>query len=172
MLDTEENRRLFSPPATAGVYMWVVGKENDLRISYVGQTSNLRKRMYEHIFYTLGGAYWLYEDSHFVNGANPEAKYAPGLEGILTQFIPYFSELSMVAYKNLTLNKIYWAILEEVEKTRILVESALIRQATIDSEPIQNERVTRLPIPSKPLLIKWPFPPGCRLHGVCEELSY
>ena len=172
MLDTHENRERFSPPSNAGVYIWVVGKQNDLRISYVGQSSNLEQRMYQHIFYTLGGAYLLYEDSHFLKGTSPTEKYEPGLEGILTKFIPRFPELSRVAFRNLTLNRTYWAVLHEAAETRTLVESALISQATIKGEPIQNERVTRRPIPSHRLLIKKAFPSECRLHATCPDILY
>ena len=171
-LDTNENRTRFRPPNNAGVYIWAVGKENDLRISYVGQSSNLRNRMYEHIFSTLGGAYWLYEDAHFLSGDKPSEVYRSGLENILGTYIPNFRELSVTAYRNLILNKIFWAILEANSKTRKLVESALIRDATENEEPIQNERVSVKPTESVSLLINAPFPNGCRLHGNGKSIQY
>ena len=44
-LHSPEERRRFTPPSVGGVYLWTVASDEGLKVSYVGQASNLPEKV-------------------------------------------------------------------------------------------------------------------------------
>ena len=171
-LSTEKERAGFSPPTESGVYLWTVANDECLRISYVGQASNFQERFYQHMFWTLGGAYRLCGDSHVLQGMMPEEVYVPSMKTLLTQFLADDSTLRERARTELCAYRFWWAPFAAEKVVREAVESALILSAKERGEPIQNPRVSRGQHCSPHIRIQHPFPSGTRIGGVVSSLEY
>lgn len=171
-LVTDEGRSTFLPPNDGGIYLWCVGRHPHLRVSYVGEASNLQWRLYEHIFWTLGGAYSLYSDDHLVDGANPLPGYTPGLKNILEVFLGDFSKYSEMARSNLLAYSFYWATISGSRFDRRTVESALIHAFRKTNEPLQNIRTSIAPINCPRRMITSEFEAGSELIAIPQSLEY
>lgn len=173
-LATAEGRHDFLPPTDGGIYLWCVGRHPHLRISYVGEASNIQWRLYEHIFWTLGGAYSLYSDNHMVDGAMPDhPAYTPGPKNILDIFLGDFSKYSEMAYSNLLAYSFYWATMIQANRfDRRAVESALIHEFKKRKEPLQNTRTSIAPINCPRRTITSEFKAGSELIAVPQSLEY
>jgi len=169
---TLKQRAAFSPPVAGGVYLWTVAFELGHRISYVGEAANLQERMYQHVFYTLGGAYCLYGDDHLARGDKPTPQYEPGPSNLFGRYLNEFDALSKLALKNIFAYRFFWAVLDKEREIRQAVESALITEARDREEPIQNDRRSRTPQKARCVHIHSPFPCNTRLGELCTELPY
>lgn len=130
----------FQPPDWSGIYLWTIEESpNRFRISYVGESGNIRNRLYQHIHSILGGAYWLFEDREAQNsgkyGKNKAYKPADFLEKYLGDF-PYYADL---AYKNLTAYHFFWAQLDGDKNLRKAAEDLIIVAANKAKDPLQND---------------------------------
>ncbi|WP_291321844.1 hypothetical protein [Desulfonatronospira sp.] len=169
---TDDTREYFLPPEYPGVYLWCVGKQDSFLISYVGRASNLQKRMYEHIFWMLGGRYDLYGDDHFLEGAPPKSEYIPSFKNLLTDFVKDFSNRSSLAYRNLTLYTYFWATIRKDWRTQIAVESAIIEQSKKLNQPLQNDRLSLRPENSPHLLIRSHFESNTFPGALSKSIYY
>lgn len=171
-LPTRETRLSFLPPAEPGIYVWTVGLAVGRRISYIGQAADLQRRMYEHVFWTLGGAYCLYSDDHLLHAEHPILEYEPEPKNLLRPYLDDFTHLGQLAFKNLTAYEMYWSILGGDAQLREAVESALITEAQKMNEPLQNTRVSRGSAKSKSMTISSPFPTGTHIQRAISEIEY
>jgi len=171
-LGTPEQRAAFSPPMKSGVYLWTVANDDCPRISYIGQASNLQERFYQHVFWTLGGAYRLYGEDHLVRGLPPEDIYVPSMENLLTSFLADDSSLRELARKELCTYRFWWATVKEQRVVREAVESALILSAKERGEPIQNPRVSRGQLRSPHLRVAPAFPVGTKIGSPAYAIEY
>ena len=171
-LATSGARQAFAPPSEGGVYLWCVGRDPVHRVSYVGQAVNLRDRMYQHIFWTLGGAYRLYSDGHLVDGSCPVPEYEGGLENILTVFLADFGKYSATALHNLQSYSFFWVAIPGERSIRQAVESALITEAKRAGEPLQNDKRSRTPAKSRRLMIVSSFQCGAEVAGIPIKINY
>ncbi len=131
----------FNPPKEPGVYLWTVAPTKNYRISYVGEASNVHDRMYQHFFWTLGGAYCLYSDDHLIHGNKPKPIYTPGMQNLLSLFVTEFKTKSKLALDNLLGYSFFWAATSSDRTLRQSIESALITRASSEEEPLQNVKV-------------------------------
>ncbi len=171
-LATDDGRRDFNPPSESGVYLWCVGRHPNHRISYVGEAGDLQQRLYEHIFWTLGGAYCLYADDHMVDGKSPVDAYKPGLGNILTVFLGDFPKYSAMAHQNLLGYTFFWATVPGDRAHRRAVESALIANFRDAKEPLQNARVSVSAADCKKLSVASKFKPDFKMPAVPPTLFY
>lgn len=153
-LATADNRSKFIPPHKPGVYLWTIAQHLDrqisFKISYVGQTSSLRDRMYQHISGILGGQSSLYGEEHLIQGEPPEERhrrYTPGHKELLNEFLNDFKKYSQLAYQNLVSYSFFWAEMPEYGgrdglSFRNAVESALIKHVRYK---LQNDRPSLKP---------------------------
>jgi hypothetical protein len=151
--------------------VWTVVREGEHRIAYVGEASNLMKRQREHVIWTLGGGYCLYETDELIQGRPPAAKYRP--DTLLTNFLGNFSDLFKLALDNLTTYRFWWSTLREGRAVRRAVESAVIQAARQHGDPLQNAGVSLLPGNCGPLTITSKFlsdvrVPAARDHRALE----
>lgn len=165
-VDTPDNRRSFIPPNKPGVYLWTVGQHSvsvtSFKVSYVGQASSLRNRLYEHISRILGGQYSLYGDEHLIQGEIPEKRlrmYEPSDANILNQFISEFPKYSQLAYQNVMSYRFFWAEMPGYSGSvqscfRKAVESALIKHM---GHQLQNTSLSLEPRNSPKILIESNF---------------
>lgn len=165
-VDTPDSRRSFIPPHQPGVYLWAVVQHSDsvssFKVSYVGQTSNLRNRLYEHISGILGGLSSLYGDEHLVQGEIPEKKlrkYEPSHANLLNEFISDFPKYSQLAYQNVMSYRFFWAEMPGYSGSvqscfRKAVESALIKYT---GHQLQNTNLSLEPRNSPKILIESNF---------------
>ena len=136
-----------------GVYLWTLPLDDELKIAYVGQAADLVVRMHQHIFYTLGGGYCLYDPEELragrVTAFTKNAEYSPGLDDSMEKFLEDLSRFQQMARENLQCYRYFWAEVSawsgDAARDRQLVESALIRQAEDVSNCLQNARVSVAP---------------------------
>ena len=184
-IDTPDNRSKFLPPDKPGVYLWTVAQHLEhlisFRVSYVGQTSSLRNRIYEHISGILGGQACLYGDEHLIQGEPPEKslrRYTPGQENLLNEFLKDFQKYSQLAYQNLVSYSFFWAEMPGYEGRdrlcfRNAVESALIEHAHRNGYLLQNDRLSLNPNNSPKILIESEFSEAEQLRTVLlPNMSY
>lgn len=164
----------FKPPKEPGVYLWIVGAAEQYQISYIGETANLWDRIYAHSTSMLGGAYYLYSDDHLIHRKDPNehVKYKPGFCNLLTKFLSEYPNYSLVAHRNLTLYKWFWAVLSEEKEIREAVESALIDAAQKENVPVQNDRPSRGSHKARHVKISSALPPGVQVRGLRSFCEY
>lgn len=148
-LDTADARGDFKPPNEQGVYLWTIPKDGDFKIAYVGEAKDLAARLYQHFHMLLGGGYELYATKPLRNAVKPTdaiCEYKPGQAQLFREFLGDFEWLSQLALRNLHSYRFFWAKMDAYDDpTRLLTESALIKGAVSQNQPIQNERVSRRP---------------------------
>lgn len=136
-----------------GVYLWTLPLKEGAEIAYVGQAADLEARMQQHIFYTLGGGYCLYEPEELragqVTAFTKNMEYSPGLHDSMEKLLEQLPRFQQMARENLQCYHYFWAEVSawsgDAAKDRQLVESALIRQAEGVSSCLQNARVSVAP---------------------------
>jgi hypothetical protein len=189
-LKTADGRKEFRPPTVAGVYLWCVGHP-DFRICYVGKSGNLKDRLYGHITATLGGAYWLFKDTHLIERLGPifpstnwdEFKeYEGGFENLLDRFIGHFDVYSARALHNIQSYSFFWSefsgemldIGDRWNPNEVLeaVESALITKARACGQPLQNRRLSRSSAKCPKVIIESTFQQGIEVPGFLEIIEY
>jgi hypothetical protein len=171
-LGSSAGRSRFDPPSSPGVYLWTVAPNEGQRISYIGQAANINERMYQHIFWTLGGAYCLYDRQHLVEGNPPVPVYEPGLPNLISTFLNDFNRFSAIAIENAIGYNFFWAILDTDTSIRRAVESALITRAREREEPIQNMRLSRNSANSPHVVITSLFSDGVKVEALSGEIEY
>ncbi len=173
-LASREDRQTFSPPAQSGVYLWTVANDAGPKISYVGQAGSLVDRFYEHVFWTLGGAYCLYGREHLIDGSPPEPVYRPSIGSLLTDFWDpddAYRGLDL-ARENLAAYRFWGAPVTADRVIRETVESALIDAARTNSQPLQNERVSRCPGSSPCLSVRSVFRDRVGIAALSHVIEY
>lgn len=133
-----------------GVYLWTLTIDDRSEIAYIGQAADLAVRMQQHIFYTLGGGYCLYDPADLragqVTAFTENARYKPGLDDSMEKLLGDLPELQEMARKNLESYRYFWAEVSawsgDATLDRQLVESALISRARDKSRCLQNARVS------------------------------
>lgn len=142
--DTSTNRQTI--PNEAGIYLWVTGKDEHKFVTYVGEAGNLRNRLYDHMVYTLGGGYWLYDTEKLINGEGFKGCYQSDPNTMNINFIKNYQQLSKVAYENLTCLDTYYAVFNGTTIERKMVESCIITVLKNEKNyywhMLQNERVS------------------------------
>lgn len=171
-LNTEDARKRFSLPNKPGVYIWCVGKPGSFHLSYVGYAVDLQKRMYEHIFWMLGGRYCLYGDDHLIECKPPKPVYTPSFENLVTDFLGDFSRYSDLAFRNLTYTTLFWAVVDQNSIDLRAVESAIISKGKENDEPLQNDRLSLKPENSSSLMIKLEFESGFGVNVLLSNISF
>jgi hypothetical protein len=163
-----------------GIYLWTLPLDDQLKIAYVGQASNVRDRMYQHIFYTLGGAYCLYGPDDVragrVSSITKDLAYEPGLEGVIQEFLPRLRELQRTAEENLRCYRYFWAEMRgwsgSGARDRRLVESALIGRARDNPDCLQNARLSLAPCPDTALKVESSFGEQQEIEALKRPIEY
>ncbi|MCB9609461.1 MAG: hypothetical protein H6716_22910 [Polyangiaceae bacterium] len=152
----------------------------ELEIAYVGQASDIRDRMYQHVFWTLGGAYYLYETDYLREGrigrGNEGVVYTPGLEGLMNSYLLRLGDLQQVAVENLRCYRYFWAEVRSwsgaASQDRRQVESALISRARTESPCLQNGSLSSAPIPRNVLTVKSEFGESGGVRALYSPIVY
>lgn len=136
--DLVSGREEFKPPGQPGIYLWTLADSpNSFRISYVGESGNIRNRLYQHAHSILGGAYWLFETPEAQRlGKFGNKAYKPG--DFLTKFLNDFSHYADMAYRNLAAYHFFWANVNGDQALRRAVEDLIIVAAGQKKDPVQN----------------------------------
>jgi hypothetical protein len=161
----------FAPPVYAGLYLWVVGSPGNRTVSYVGQTDNIRRRMYEHVTSLLGGAYRLYDPSDMRAG-RMEPLYKPEYDTYFAEFVGKFNTRSRLAYDNLVAYELFWASMEGSARERRQVESALIHNARERGIPNENDRLSVGPDNCPRITVRSELPSGVVIAGIEDSVTY
>lgn len=176
-LASPELRRAFRPPERPGVYLWAVGT-NRYQISYVGEAGNISDRMYMHATSMLGGAYYLYDEAHMTQGADPNRsehwEYQPGLQRLLDNFLGDYERHSKTAFRNLVGYAFFWAVPdpEVTREVRRSIESAIIAGAQREGVPIQNAQPSVGPLRARRVRLSNVLPAGIRVSGLRGSCEY
>ena len=150
----------WNPPEKPGVYVFTIepqgAPEPTPIITYVGEASDLRNRLNEHIFYFLGGGYALLKEEHLDKAGflddwyayQPRAKRSNLVKGYLNDY----ERMSGLAIANLKRYRFSWAVLDQERAVRQAVESALISEAG-EREHKENARLSLAEAKVEPLRI-------------------
>jgi hypothetical protein len=164
-------------PAGPGVYLWVVGTEEVRRVSYVGETMDLRWRQREHVRGTLGGQYYLYDPASLRSAEQPVPWYsANGFEdawgGSRT-----FDAFVKVALENLEAYEVVWAELDASKETLRAVESAIVH-ALFQQREGAGRALVNTGVSVRPentglveVSMEWPED-GSRVEGLDGPMTY
>ena len=171
-LREDKDRKQFLPPETPGIYIWCVGTLDSLLLSYVGKANDLKNRMYEHMFWMLGGRYCLYGEDHFLEGAQPNPEYKPSFNKLLSDFIKNFDSRSALAYYNLTHYTYFWAVMKKDWNIQRAVESAIIQRGRKWGQPLQNDSLSLRPENSPNIEIKSTFESATFPSALSETIRY
>lgn len=124
------------PKKCAGLYLWTVGESPSLSLSYVGESSDVRKRLRDHIIDLLGGGSWLWQIENLRANDLGVGWYEPDHMGnaLFESYLTNIREHQELAISNLKEYSFFYAYHEDLTdiKVRKAVESALISDAQAD----------------------------------------
>ncbi len=170
-----------------GVYLWVVGGPDNRHVSYVGQSSDLRQRFYDHMISILGGGYWLYKPETLTDVLpvceEENISYKPNPDELNTDFVTQYDCYSKVAKRNLESYEIFWAEITgqttafrmSDDSFRKSVESLFIAALMSNEKTkvvLQNERRSLSWEEEDHLEVISNFPEGIQIAGLKHKMRY
>jgi hypothetical protein len=165
------------PPGTAGVYIWALRTyQGHHRVAYVGMAKDIRRRWREHVRWTLGGGYRLYDLDQLRRGILGKAVYQEtSSEDALIDFVANHSQL---AIENLLAYDLYWAGIE-THDTKLLqsIESCLINRVVAydcgqGGRFLQNDRVSVVSSNAIQLVCRSIWPMSLPMESLGEPVKY
>jgi hypothetical protein len=170
-------REALPPPNTAGVYVWVLKTDQGQhRVSYVGMAQDILWRWREHVRWTLGGGYRLYDVSQMRRGILGEVVYQEiASEDVLIEFVAKHTQL---AVENLLAFDLYWASVDTQDSGLLRsIESCLIdRVVAYDRSQggrfLQNERLSVVSSNALQVMCHSIWPTDVQVEALMTPMQY